>query len=663
MSPDSRKPSKAGRSAARGAAPPPPTPAFPSALGTLDLWLIGEGRHLKLWQVLGSHPRRLDEVDGVSFVVWAPNARRVSVVGDFCDWDGGRHEMRPVGSSGLRETFVPGVRPGDLYKYEIVGHDGARRLKADPLAFKHEQWPGTASIVQRLDHHVWRDEAWMAARTRRDARREPVAIYEVHLSSWRRVPEEHDRPLSYREIAPRLAEHCTRLGFTHVELLPVMEHPFGGSWGYQVTGFFAPTSRHGTPDDFRFLVDTLHQAGLGVILDWVPAHFPNDEHGLVRFDGTALYEHEDPRLGHHPDWDTLIFNYGRTEVRNFLVASALYWLQEFHVDGLRVDAVASMLYLDYSRKDGQWLPNRYGGRENLEALEFLRQLNGTVRDECPGALMIAEESTAWGGVSASPEHGGLGFSFKWNMGWMHDTLRYFKHDPVHRPWHHDEITFAMLYELSERFINPLSHDEVVHGKGSLLSRMPGDEWQRLANLRLLLAYMYTRPGKQLLFMGTELAPWGEWDHDRSLPWNLLHDPPHRDFERFVAELGRVYREQPALWRRDADPGGFQWIDCSDRGNSVLAYLRWDEPRADATTPDHLVTVLNFTPVPRAPYRIGVPRATTYACALNSDERRWGGSEHPAPDRVAAQASPWHGLPHSIEIALPPLAALVLRPEG
>jgi len=640
-----------------------PAPEVPSLLGPLDLWLLGEGRHYKLWQVLGSHPRRVDGVEGTNFTVWAPNARRVSVVGDFCDWDGKRHPMRSLGDTGVREAFVPGVRPGDLYKYEILGHDGALRLKADPLAFKHEQWPGTASIVQRLDHHLWGDEAWTAARARRDAAREPLAIYELHIPSWRRVPEEHDRPLTYREIGPLLADHCRRLGFTHVELLPVMEHPFGGSWGYQVTGFFAPTSRHGTPDDFRVLVDTLHQAGIGVILDWVPAHFPADEHGLVRFDGTALYEHQDPREGRHPDWDTLIFNYGRIEVRNFLVASALYWLQECHVDGLRVDAVASMLYRDYSRKEGEWLPNKYGGRENLEAIDFLRQLNAAVRDECPGTLMIAEESTAWGGVSAPIDAGGLGFPFKWNMGWRQDPLASFRGNPVNRPWHHDQITFAMLYEFSERFINPLSHDEVVHGKGSLLTRMPGDEWQRFANLRLLLAYMYTRPGKQLLFMGTELAPWSEWDHDRSLPWNLRDDPPHRDFERFVAELGRVYREQPALWRRDPDPAGFQWIDCSDRASSVLAYLRWDETRAGSPTPDHLVTVLHFTPVPRAPYRIGVPRATTYACVLNTDEARWGGSEHSAPDRVTAEATPWHGQPCSIELALPPLAALVLRPEG
>ena len=659
MTPARKKRPTSRAAAAETGAPPD----VPSLLGPLDLWLIGEGRHHQLWRVLGSHPRRVEGVDGTNFAVWAPNAQRVSVVGDFCDWDGSRHPMHPLGDTGVRELWVPGVRPGDLYKYEVTGHDGALRLKADPLAFKHEQWPGTASIVQRLDHHTWGDESWMAARARRDATREPVLIYEVHLSSWRRVPEEHDRPFTYREIAPRLAEHCRRLGFTHVELLPVMEHPFGGSWGYQVTGFFAPTSRHGTPDDFRFLVDTLHQAGLGVILDWVPAHFPGDEHGLARFDGTALYEHADPREGHHPDWDTLIFNYGRTEVRNFLIASALYWLTECHVDGLRVDAVASMLYRDYSRREGQWLPNKYGGRENLEAIDFLRQLNAVVRDECPGVLMIAEESTAWGGVSAPPEQGGLGFAFKWNMGWMHDTLSYFARNPIHRPWHHDQLTFAMLYEFSERFINPLSHDEVVHGKGSLLSRMPGDEWQRLANLRLLLAYMYTRPGKALLFMGTELAPWGEWDHDRSLPWNLLDDPPHRDFERFVAELGRVYHEQPALWRRDPDPAGFQWIDCADRHNSVLSFARWDEPRAGSPTPDHLVTVLNLTPVPRQPYRIGVPRGTSYAVLLNTDDARWGGSEHPVPDRVAAEAKPWHGMQHSIEITLPPLAALVLRPEG
>ncbi|MGQ0554146.1 MAG: 1,4-alpha-glucan branching protein GlgB [Planctomycetota bacterium] len=628
--------------------------ALPSSLGELDLHLIGEGTHRRLWEVLGSHPRRMAGDEGASFAVWAPNAKSVSVVGDFCDWDPTRYPMRPLGVSGVHELWVPGVKPGDLYKYAIEGLDGVVRLKTDPLAFKHEQWPGTAGIVQRLDHHVWGDQAWMSGRARRDATREPLAILELQLSSWRRVPEEDNRPLGYREAAPLLVEHCRRFGFTHVELMPVMEHPFGGSWGYQVTGYFAPTSRHGTPDDFRYLVDTLHQAGLGVILDWVPAHFPDDAHSLERFDGTALYEHEDPRLARHPDWHTLIFNYGRNEVRNFLVASALYWLKELHADGLRVDAVASMLYRDYSRKDGEWLPNKYGGRENLEAIDFLRILNATVQQECPGTLMLAEESTAWGGVTAPPDHGGLGFTFKWNMGWMHDTLRYFARDPIHRRWHHDEITFAMLYEHSERFLNPLSHDEVVHGKGSLLGRLPGDEWQKLAQLRLLLAYQYLRPGKKLLFMGTELASPREWDHDQSLDWHLANDPPRRGLARFLEDLGRLYLGHAALWRSDPDPEGFQWIDCSDRENSVLAWARRD-------VGDTLVVVLNLTPVPRRDYRIGIPSAGRWSCIFSSDAGSYGGSDYATRDRPTSEPVPLHGQEQSLVLDLPPLSALVLRP--
>jgi 1,4-alpha-glucan branching enzyme len=634
---------------------------LPPTLGDKDLWLLGEGRHMRLWTVLGSHPRRLAGRDGASFAVWAPNARRVSVVGDFCNWDGTRLPMRPLASSGVHELFVPGVKPGDLYKFEVEGADGALHLKADPFAFKAEQWPGTASIVQRLDHHAWNDAQWMAALPHRDPTREPVSIYEVHLPSWRRVPEQNDRPLSYREIAPLLVEHCRRLGITHVQLMPVMEHPFGGSWGYQVTGYFAPTSRHGTPDDFRYLVDTLHQAGLGVILDWVPAHFPNDEHGLVRFDGTPLYEHADPKEGHHPDWDTLVFNYGRKEVRNVLLASALYWLEEYHVDGLRVDAVASMLYRDYSRPDGEWIPNQYGGRENIEAIDFLRDLNTTVRDRCPGRMMIAEESTAWGGVTRPPEEGGLGFTFKWNMGWMHDSLAYFGRDPVHRAWHHDQLNFAMIYEYSERFLNPLSHDEVVHGKGSLLQKLAGDEWQKLANLRLLLAYQALRPGKQMIFMGTELAPPGEWDHDHSLPWHLADDPPRRGLQRCLEDLGRLYREHACLWRRDAEPGGFDWIDCSDRQQSVIAFLRWGDDHGPG--PDHVVVVLNLTPVPREGYRIGLPRGGRYACCFNTDAGLYGGSDHATRSACQAERVAWHGREHSVELSLPPLSALVLRPEG
>jgi len=476
----------------------------------------------------------------------------------------------------------------------------------------------------------------------------------VHLGSWARVPEDGGRPLSYREIAPRLAEHVTELGFTHVELMPVMEHPFYGSWGYQVSGYYAPTSRYGTPDDFRFLVDTLHQAGVGVILDWVPAHFPKDDYALRRFDGTALYEHEDPRLGEHPDWGTLIFNYGRLEVRNFLVANALYWLNEFHTDGLRVDAVASMLYLDYSRKAGEWLPNRLGGRENLDAIEFLKQFTETVHAEAPGCVTIAEESTAWTGVTTPVNEGGLGFTFKWNMGWMHDTLKYFANDPVHRRFHHDQLTFAMLYEYSERFIMPLSHDETVHLKGSLLTKMPGDEWQKLANLRLMLAYMFTRPGKKLLFMGTELAPWGEWNHDTSLDWHLRDVPNREAFSNFVARLANVYREEAAFWRDDASWEGFSWIDVADRENSVIAYMR-------RSGTSHAVVVLNLTPVPRERYRVGVPQSGRYMRLLSTDDPEWGGSGYAQFASVDAEASPFHGHSQSIEITLPPLAAVVLAP--
>jgi 1,4-alpha-glucan branching enzyme len=510
--------------------------------------------------------------------------------------------------------------------------------------------------VAPVDAYAWQDDDWMARRRTRDYRREPMAIYEVHLGSWRRVPEEDDRSLTYRELASRLVEHVRRLGFTHVELLPVTEHPFEGSWGYQVTGYFAPTSRFGTPDDFRFLVDACHQAGIGVIVDWVPAHFPKDDFALRRFDGTALYEHEDPRRGEHPDWGTLIFNYGRNEVRNFLVASGLCWLDTFHVDGLRVDAVASMLYLDYSRKAGEWIPNPHGGRENLEAVAFLRQVNETVRLEYPGCFTVAAESTAWPGVTRPVAAGGLGFTFKWNMGWMHDTLGYFAEDPINRRYHHDALTFAMLYEYSEHFIMPISHDEVVHGKRSLLDKMPGDEWQKLANLRLLLAYQYTRPGKILQYMGVELAPHREWSHERSLDWDLEADPARQGLARYLEDLGRLYRETPCLWRPDPDPHGFAWIDCADRDNSVIAYLRRDGR-------EHVVVVLNLTPVPRAGYRVGVPHAGVYVERLSSDDPRYGGSECVTPARLETDPVGFHGHPQSLRVTLPPLGALVLAPAA
>jgi len=596
----------------------------------------------------------MDGVAGVSFAVWAPNARRVSVVGDFCGWDGRIFPMRMMGSSGVWELFVPGIGPDALYKFELLTREGALRLKTDPFAAKLEQAPGTASIVQAEDTYPWNDAAWMQERPTVDHLRAPMSIYEVHLGSWARVPEEGNRILSYGEIAPRLAEHVSSLAFTHVELMPVMEHPFYGSWGYQVSGYYAPSSRYGTPDDFRYLVDTLHQHGIGVILDWVPAHFPKDDHALRRFDGTALYEHEDPRLGEHPDWGTLIFNFGRNEVRNFLVANALYWLNEFHADGLRVDAVASMLYLDYSRKAGEWLRNQYGGRENLEALEFLKQFNEAVRTDAPGCLTVAEESTAWPGVTTPVSEGGLGFTFKWNMGWMHDTLAYFSRDPVHRRFHHDQLTFAMLYEYSERFVMPLSHDEVVHLKGSLLEKMPGDEWQKLANLRLLLGYMFTRPGKKLVFMGTELAPWAEWNHDASLDWHLRDDPRRAAFGRYVTRLAALYRQEPVLWREDPSWDGFAWIDVADRENSVLSYVR----RSGGS---HGVVILNLTPVPRERYRIGVPAAGRYERLLSSDDLEWGGTGYGAIAAVDTEPAPFHGYPQSIELTLPPLGALLLTP--
>ncbi|MGH7632341.1 MAG: 1,4-alpha-glucan branching protein GlgB, partial [Gemmatimonadaceae bacterium] len=629
---------------------------FLPTVGDLDLHLFNEGTHRRLWETLGAHARTVDGVAGTSFAVWAPNARRVSVIGDFNAWDGRVFPMRSLGASGVFELFVPGVRPGALYKYEILTPAHALRVKTDPFAFAMELPPDTASRVVASGAYDWGDAEWRAARARRDPVREPMLIYETHLGSWARVPEEHNRTLTYREIAPRLVQHVKELGFTHLELLPIMEHPFTGSWGYQVTGYYAPTARYGTPDDFRFFVDTCHQAGIGVLLDWVPAHFPRDDFALRRFDGTALFEHEDPRLGEHPDWGTLIFNYGRNEVRNYLIANAVYWLEEFHLDGLRVDAVASMLYLDYSRRPGEWLRNRYGGRENLDAIDFLRAMNVTVRTESPGAITVAEESTAWPGVTKPVADGGLGFTFKWNMGWMHDTLQYFSLDPVHRSFHHDDLTFAMLYEYSERFIMPLSHDEVVHMKRSLLDKMPGDVWQKFANLRLLLLYLYTRPGKKLLFMGTELAPWEEWNHDVSLDWRLLGDPMRAGFTHFLTELGALYHAQPPLWRDDAEPTGFQWIDVEDRANSVLSWVR----RAGD---EHVVVVLNLTPVPREDYRIGAPQAGTYVELLSSDAERFGGSEVATRGEVHTEDAPFHGYPQSMRLVLPPLGGVVLGIRG
>jgi 1,4-alpha-glucan branching enzyme len=630
---------------------------FLPTLGEMDLHLVGEGRHYNLHEKLGAHLRSVDGVDGVSFAVWAPNAARVSVVGAFNRWDGRLFPMRSMGGSGIWEIFVPGIGTGELYKFEIKTQDGHLRMKTDPFAFAMEMRPGSASRVWDRGRYQWGDREWMEDRPKDAGLRSlPMSIYEVHLGSWRRAHEEGDRWLTYREAAPLLVEHVKRYGFTHIQLLPVMEHPFDGSWGYQVTGYFAPTSRHGSPDDLRFLIDTFHQNGIGVILDWVPAHFPKDDYSLRWFDGSALYEHEDPRLGEHRDWGTLIFNFGRNEVRNFLVSNALYWLEQFHADGLRVDAVASMLYLDYSRQEGEWLPNQYGGRENLEAIAFLKELNEVIYGRVPGVFTVAEESTAWPGVSMPTYLGGLGFGFKWNMGWMHDTLDYFRKEPVHRSFHHNRLTFSMIYAYSENFILPLSHDEVVHGKGSLLGKMPGDEWQRFANVRLLLAYFFAHPGKKLLFMGTELAPWTEWDHDAGLEWFLDQYPPHAGVGRLLEDLGALYRKESALWAWDADPRGFAWIDCNDSSQSVLSLIRRG-PRGE------LICLFNFTPVPRHGYRVGVPFAGDYAEILNTDSALYGGSDLGNGGLVRASAIPCHGHSYSLSLTLPPLAGLILRREG
>jgi 1,4-alpha-glucan branching enzyme len=634
---------------------------FPPSLTDLDLHLLGEGTHYRLYDKLGAHPARVSSVDGSRFAVWAPNARRVSVVGDWNGWDGRRHPMRLHPANGIWELFVPGVGDHVRYKFEILSASGAPlALKADPFAFAFEpDTPRTAAVTCPLDRRVWGDQAWMAERGRRHALGEPLSVYEVHLGSWRRVPEEGDRFLSYRELAPRLADHVTALGFTHVELLPVMEHPFYGSWGYQTIGLYAPTRRYGEPDDFMAFVDHLHQRGIGVILDWVPAHFPQDPHGLAYFDGTHLYEHSDPRLREHPDWGTRVFNYGRTEVANFLIGNALFWLDRYHLDGLRVDAVASMLYLDYSRKPGEWIPNVHGGRENLEAIAFVKRLNEVVYGAHPDVIMVAEESTSWPQVSRPVYLGGLGFGFKWNMGWMHDVLDYLRHEPVHRKFHHNQLTFGMLYAWTENFVLPLSHDEVVHGKGSLIGKMPGDEWQRFANLRLLYGFMWAYPGKKLLFMGGELGQSAEWNHDRSLDWHLLEAGPyHRGLQRLVADLNRLYRGEPALHEGDADPAGFRWMDCSDADGSVVAFCRFARDERGI-----VLCAAHFTPVVREGYRIGVPRAGYYVEAVNTDSEYYGGGNVGNGPGVRSEPIPCHGQPWSVSLTLPPLGALLLRWAG
>jgi 1,4-alpha-glucan branching enzyme len=630
--------------------------SFPPSLGELDVHLISEGRHEELGEVVGAHERELEGVTGTSFSVWAPAARSVSVVGDFNLWDGRVNQMRSLGSSGLWEIFVPGVATGERYKFEIRHGPGPPFLKADPLAAAAERPPATASVVFR-DRHEWDDADWLERREATSLWASPVSIYEAHLGSWRLNPLEGNRSLSYRELGEELGGYVKDLGFTHVELLPVMEHPFTGSWGYQVSGYYAPTSRFGTPDDFRGFVDALHRAGVGVILDWVPAHFPRDEFALARFDGTALYEHADPRRGAHPDWGTLVFNYGRIEVRNFLVANAFHWLRSFHADGLRVDAVASMLYLDYSRAPGEWIPNPYGGNEDLEAIAFLRELNEVVHGRVPGVLMAAEESTAWEGVSRATSEGGLGFGFKWNMGWMHDTLDYFHRDPIHRSFHHDRLTFGLLYAFTENFVLPLSHDEVVHGKGSLLSKMPGDRWKQLANLRALYAYMWAHPGKQLLFMGGEIAQEQEWSADRSLDWHLLDSPGHAGVQRLVGDLNRAYRDEPALWERDFEPSGFTWLEAQDRSSNVVAFARFSGDGRRT-----LVCVCNFSDVRRDGYRLGLPVGGLWRPVINTDAEVYGGSGSPV-DPVVAEERVWHDQPWSVELTLPALSVVWLVPEG
>jgi 1,4-alpha-glucan branching enzyme len=627
--------------------------SFMPTLGEQDLYFVSEGRHYRVYEKLGAHPRVMDGVEGVSFAVWAPNARRVSVIGDFNNWDGRLFPMRSMGGSGIWELFIPGLSCGELYKYEIKTATGELRIKTDPLAFAMELRPGTASKVWDLDRYEWSDEEWLEERQKRNPFTSPMNIYEVHLGSWLRIPEEGNRWATYREIAPRLAEHVKEFGFTHVELLPVMEHPLDASWGYQVTGYFAPTSRFGTPDDFKFFVDTLHRNEIGVILDWVPAHFPRDDYALRLFDGTALYEHSDPMQAEHKEWGTLVFNYGRLEVKNFLVGNALFWLDKYHVDGLRVDAVASLLYLDYSRGEGEWIPNRYGGKENIEALEFMHELNEVVHGQFPGCVTVAEESTAWTGVTKPTYLSGLGFTFKWDMGWMHDTLRYFSKDPIHRSYHHNDLTFSMLYAYSENFILPLSHDEVVYGKGSLLRKMPGDDWQKFANLRLLLGYMYTHTGKKLLMAGSEFGTWNEWHHESSLERDLLQYAPHQQIALFLKDLGRLYCSDSALWFWDHTPDGFSWIDCNDHSNSVISYLR-KGPNS------FLVCVLNFTPVVRRNYLIGVPQAGGYIEVINSDSHYYGGSDVGNGGVIDAQSIPQHGYHYSLNLVLPPLACLILR---
>ena len=631
--------------------------AFPAVLTDYDLYLLGEGTHYHNYEKLGAHLKEIAGVRGVHFAVWAPNAQRVSVTGDFNLWDGRTHSFRNRGASGIWELFIPELPEWTLYKFENLSRENDHLgLKSDPYGFFAEMRPNTASIVCDLDRHQWKDDAWIEQRRSRDWLHSPMSIYEIHVGAWRRKAEEGNRWLTYRELADELIPYVKRLGYTHVELMPIMEHPFDGSWGYQTVGYFAVTSRFGTPEDFMYFVDQCHQAGIGILLDWTPAHFPRDAHGLAFFDGTHLYEHADPRLGEHPDWGTLVFNYGRNEVQNFLLSNALFWADKYHIDGLRVDAVASMLYLDYSRQPGEWIPNAYGGRENLEAIAFIRKLSEVLHSQHPGTLMIAEESTSWPAVSRPTYIGGLGFDLKWNMGWMNDTLKYFEHDPIHRQYHHNELTFSMIYAFHENFVLPLSHDEVVHGKRSLLQKMPGDDWQKFANLRLLFAYMFAHPGKKLLFMGSELAQRSEFWDEGVVEWPLEDSPPHRGIQRLVTDLNHLHSGERALYEVDFEWHGFEWIDANDAGGSVVSFLR----RAK-NGDNFMVVVCNFTPVLREEYRVGVPRAGYYREILNTDSKYYEGTDAGNAGGVSAEPIPWNNRPYSVKLRLPPLAVMYFKP--
>jgi len=630
---------------------------FLPQMGELDLYLFGQGDHHKIYEKLGAHPMEVNGVKGVYFAVWTPNARNVSVIGNFNVWHGGKHQMRVLGSSGVWELFIPDIGVGEVYKYEVKDQSGNIFEKSDPYGFQFEVRPNSGSIVADINKHKWADQEWMERRRSTDPLRQPISVYEVHLGSWMRVPEEVNRFLTYRELAHQLVEYVKEMGYTHIQLLPVAEHPLDASWGYQVLGYFAPTSRFGTPEDFQYFVDYCHQNDIGVLVDWVPAHFPRDAHGLAFFDGTHLYEHADPRKGAHQEWGTMVFNFERNEVRNFLIANALFWFDNYHIDGIRVDAVASMIYLDYSRKEGEWIPNQFGGRENLGAIDFLKRLNELIFSYHPGVLSIAEESTAWPGVSRPTYLGGLGFNLKWNMGWMNDFLTYFSKEPVHRKYHHNMITFALLYAFHENFMLVLSHDEVVHGKRALLNKMPGDMWQKFANLRALLGFMFGHPGKKLLFMGTEIGQWDEWEEAHSLDWHLLQYEPHQKLQHFLADLNRVYRKEPALYEVDFDYTGFEWIDFMDSDNSIITFMRRASDYKDV-----LVFVCNFTPVYRENYRVGVPFHCEYKELLNSDAEIYWGSNKGNYGGLWSDELAWHNQPYSLELKIPPLSTMIFKPQ-